>query len=65
MHWRLTMLNLYCVLLAVLAAPCFDRSFSLQVDASQVGAGAVLQQGDEEGVVRPVSFFLASLTHTN
>ncbi len=42
---------------AVLAAPCFDRSFSLQVDASQVGAGAVLQQGDEEGVVRPVSFF--------
>lgn len=42
---------------SVLAAPCFERSFSLQVDASQVGAGAVLQQSDEQGVVRPVSFF--------
>jgi len=41
----------------VLAAPCFDRPFSLEVDASQVGAGAVLLQGDNEGVVRPVSFF--------
>ncbi len=29
----------------------------LQVDASQVGAGAVLLQGDDRGVVRPVSFF--------
>ncbi|KAI2654741.1 Retrovirus-related Pol polyprotein from transposon opus [Labeo rohita] len=41
---------------AVLAAPCFERPFSLQVDASQIGAGAVLQQ-DDEGMVRPVSFF--------
>ncbi len=41
----------------VLAAPCFDRAFLLQVDASQVGAGAVLLQGDDQGLVRPVSFF--------
>lgn len=41
----------------VLAAPCFDRPFILHVDASQVGAGAVLLQKDDQGVVRPVSFF--------
>ncbi len=41
----------------VLSAPCFERPFSLQVDASQVGAGAVLQQGNEKGMVHPVSFF--------
>ncbi|XP_039514899.1 uncharacterized protein LOC120469791 [Pimephales promelas] len=41
----------------VLAAPCFDKNFMLQVDASQVGAGAVLLQEDDQGVVRPVSFF--------
>lgn len=42
----------------VLAAPCFDHPFQLQVDASQVGAGAVLLQGGEEdGVLRPVCFF--------
>lgn len=41
----------------VLAAPCFDRAFMLQVDASQVGAGAVLLQEDDQGLVRPVSFF--------
>lgn len=41
----------------VLAAPCFDRAFMLQVDVSQVGAGVVLLQGDDQGVVRPVSFF--------
>lgn len=28
-----------------------------QVDASQVGAGAVLRQKDEQGAVKPVSFF--------
>ncbi len=41
----------------VLAAPRFDRTFVLQVDASHVGAGAVLLQVDDEGVKRPVSFF--------
>lgn len=41
----------------VLAAPCFDRPFQVQVDASQVGAGAVLFQGGDDGVLRPVCFF--------
>ncbi len=38
----------------LLAAPCFDRPLFLQVDASQVGAGAVLQQSDTAGVIPPV-----------
>lgn len=41
----------------VLIAPQFDKTFMLQVDASQVGAGAVLLQEDDQGMVRPVSFF--------
>lgn len=41
----------------VLAAPQLNQAFKLQVDASQVGAGAVLLQEDEHGVDRPVSFF--------
>ncbi len=41
----------------VLAAPCRDRPFQLHVDASDVGAGAVLFQADGSGVERPVSFY--------
>ena len=41
----------------VLAAPCLDKSFSLQVDASNVGCGAALLQADEQGVDRVVAFF--------
>ncbi len=41
----------------VLLAPCFDKTFTLHVDASKVGAGAVLQQSDEEGVEHAISFF--------
>lgn len=41
----------------VLAAPHFDCPFILKVDASHVGAGAVLMQTDEHGVERAVSFF--------
>lgn len=41
----------------VLNAPCFDKPFVLQVDASQVGAGAVLLQQDVGGVLKPVCFF--------
>ena len=41
----------------VLAAPRLDRPFKIQVDASQVGAGAVLLQTDDQEVDRPVSYF--------
>lgn len=41
----------------VLKAPRFDQPFRLQVDASNVGAGAVLLQTFEEGIDHPVSFF--------
>ena len=41
----------------VLRAPNFDQPFSLMVDASDAGAGAVLAQSDEVGVNKPVSFF--------
>ena len=41
----------------VLAAPQLNQSFKVQVDASQVGAGAVLLQKDDQGVDRPVCFF--------
>lgn len=40
----------------VLAAPRFDKSFLLQVDASNIGAGTVLIQADQ-GVFHPVCFF--------
>ena len=33
----------------VLMAPCMNHPFALQVDASDVGAGAVLFQGDSDG----------------
>lgn len=41
----------------VLAAPQMDQPFTLHVDASKVGAGAVLAQVDESGSECPVSFF--------
>ena len=41
----------------VLASPDFLRPFKLEVDASGLGAGAVLLQEDGEGVDHPVSFF--------
>lgn len=41
----------------VLVAPCMDRLFELQVDASDVGAGVVLLQSDRNGVECPVCFF--------
>ena len=41
----------------VLAAPDFNKGFSLAVDASDAGAGAVLMQADDDGVDRPVSYF--------
>lgn len=41
----------------VLAAPQLDQLLELQVDASNVGAGAVLMQEDEEGIDHPVAYF--------
>ena len=41
----------------VLLAPRLDQPFKLHVDASHIGAGAVLIQTDQQGIERPVSFF--------
>lgn len=41
----------------VLSAPDFCKPFKLEVDASAVGAGAVLLQEDKHGVDHPVSYF--------
>lgn len=41
----------------VLSAPDCSRPFKLEVDASAVGAGAVLMQEDDSGVDHPVSYF--------
>ena len=41
----------------VLVAPCMDRLFELQVDASDVGADAVLLQSDRNSIEHPVCFF--------
>ena len=45
----------------VLAAPQWEKPFKLEVDASFVGAGAVLSQPDDLGVDKPVSFFSRKL----
>ena len=41
----------------VLCAPNFQKPFKLAVDASDVGAGAVLLQEDVNGVEHPVCYF--------
>ena len=41
----------------ILRAPDFERPFSLAVDASKVGVGAVLLQPDDLDVEHPVSYF--------
>ncbi|KAL2094915.1 hypothetical protein ACEWY4_009634 [Coilia grayii] len=41
----------------LLAAPHLNKPFKLQVDASRVGAGAVLLQDDANGLERPVCYF--------
>lgn len=41
----------------VVIAPDFNSSFKLAIDASDVAAGAVLLQEDDEGVEHPVFYF--------
>lgn len=41
----------------VLTAPKYSLAFKLYVDASTTGAGAVLLQDDENGVVHPFGYF--------
>ena len=41
----------------VLSAPDFSRPFKLEVDASALGAGAVLIQEDADGIDHPVCYF--------
>ena len=41
----------------VLATPDFDKPFILTVDASDVGAGAVLLQEYSKGVNHPIGYF--------
>ena len=41
----------------VLSSPNFDKEFSLQIDASDMGCGAVLLQEDKNFVCHPVAYF--------
>ena len=41
----------------VLLAPSFDKEFKLAVDASDVGAGSVLLQEDDNGIDHPICYF--------
>ena len=41
----------------VLLAPNFEKEFKVAVDASDIGAGAVLLQEDIDGVDHPVCYF--------
>lgn len=46
----------------ILIAPCFDRRFYVECDASDVGIGSVLIQKDDEGSDHVVAYFSRKLT---
>lgn len=46
----------------VLSAPNFLRAFKLEVDASDIGAGAVLIQEDDAGIDHPICYFSKKFT---
>lgn len=48
----------------ILSAPNFTRPFQLEVDASSIGAGAVLLQTSEVGVNKPVCYFSKKFSRT-
>ena len=52
--------NLLC-LEPVLTAPDFSKPFRLAVDASDVGAGAVLLQCDNEDIEHPICYFFKKI----
>jgi hypothetical protein len=47
----------------VLASPNFEKEFSMQIDASDVGCGAVLLQEDENCIYHPVAYFSKKFTN--
>ena len=58
-----TLKKLLCTELC-LKYPNYDKEFYLFTDASSVGVGAVLMQSDENGDLRPLSFFSKTLSFT-
>ena len=55
MHISASMIKLFLTSKPVLKAPDFEKRFILQVDASDVGIGAVLLQ-EHSGILHPVCF---------
>ena len=47
----------------VIAALDFTKPFELSVDASDIGAGAILLQDDEIGIYHPVCYFSKKFTN--
>ena len=48
----------------ILTAPNFMKEFKLTVDASDIGAGAVLLQEDDKGIDHPLCYFSKKFTTT-